>query len=78
MDLREEVRLREAALFLRNAPELLPFVTWLKTRRETARDRLEAAPTERDSGRSLELKEILELIEDAPQVLEKLRGKPRV
>lgn len=67
-------RVCAAALLLKHAPELAPFVDWLKARREAARDRLEAVPAHSDSGRALELKQILDFIEQSPQMLDKLRA----
>jgi hypothetical protein len=76
---RELEAVLESALRLRNDPAFLPFINYLKTRREAARDRAETALDEaevrRCQGRGQELRDVLNLIEEAPSRLEKVRGK---
>lgn len=69
----------EAALRLRHDPAMRPFLDYLASRREKHRDVCESTSGEqaaRAGGRSQELKEILELIEQAPSRLEQLKRAP--
>lgn len=69
----------EAALRLRHDPAMRPFLNWLAQRREKHRDTCEAQSGDlaaRAGGRSQELKEILDLIEQSPRLLEKCRPAP--
>lgn len=68
----------ESALRIRHDPAFAPFLEWLKERREQARNECESQLAEallRAQGRALALKEVLNFIETAPSVLEKLRGR---
>jgi len=70
----EPKHLYEAALRLRNDPMLAPFKEWLKLRREDVRNRLESADAalyQLHQGEAKALRDILNLIEDSPRVLEK-------
>lgn len=67
--------LLEALLRLRS-PELAPIVEWLRSRREAARDACTSLSGEalmRAQGKAGELKELLESISKAPELLDKLR-----
>lgn len=58
-------------------PEFSAFHEWLQQRREAARDKCEAGATDevthRAQGRAQELREILDVLENAGAYLEKLR-----
>ena len=67
-------KLLEASLRLRSA-ELRPFVEWLQSERELVLEMLSTAPEHavgRLQGETQRLKKILDLIETAPAVLDKL------
>ncbi len=69
----------EAALRLRNDPAMRPFLQYLRDRREKNRDVCEATSGDqaaRAGGRAQELKELLDLIEKAPSLLEQCRPAP--
>jgi hypothetical protein len=58
---------------------MLPYVLHLKGRLETARDPctgLSGEALTRAQGRAQELKELLETIESAPKLLDKMRNQP--
>ncbi len=69
--------IHEVALRLRNEPQLAPFKGWLEAEREKTRDHLEDADdrvVKILQGEARMLTRILNLIEDAPSVLDKKRG----
>lgn len=69
----------EAALRLRHDPAMRPFLEHLAERREKHRDVCESTSGDqaaRAGGRAQELKDILNLIEQAPSLLEKYRPAP--
>lgn len=68
----------EGALRIKHDPAFAPFLDYLKVKRETARDLCETRTGEdavRAQGRALELKDVLNLIEQAPNLLEKVRAQ---
>jgi hypothetical protein len=68
----------EALLRFRNS-DLAPFVAHLKARLEKQRDSCTTLSGEallRAQGRALELKELIETIESAPTLLDKMRNTP--
>jgi hypothetical protein len=67
--------LYEALLKIKNDPQLKPFVEWLESQREATRDRMETAQDafQVEQGRALILKKILTCIEQAPDVLQKIK-----
>ena len=70
--------LHEAALRIRNDPQLAPFVEWLRHQREAKRDLLETADddiVQRVQGEASSLRSVISLIEDSPRVLEKKAGR---
>ena len=60
-------------------PEFAAFHAWLRARREAARDKCESGAsddvTHRAQGRAQEIKEILDLLENAGDYLEKIRPR---
>jgi hypothetical protein len=73
-----DIQVIESALLVRNIPGMSPFLNWLRECREDARDKCESGGaddvTHRAQGRSQAFKEILNLIDDAPGRIEKLRA----
>lgn len=68
----------EALLRFRNT-DMLPFVLHLKGRLEKSRDQCTGLSGEalfRAQGRAQEVKELLETIEKAPTLLDKMRNQP--
>ena len=69
------IDLHEALLKIRNDPQFKPVVAWLTAMRETARDRMELTVDgfQVEQGKARMAKTILDSIQNAPEVLQKLK-----
>lgn len=73
--------LYECLLRVRNSPDMAPLREWLVAKREDMRDRMESlheqVPMFRAQGAAIVLKDLIDLIEESPRLLDKGRTPVR-